>query len=276
MKQHLNEVKRMQQLAGLITESQLNELNEPEKELVDAILGEGINEGKFDPKEILAKLMAVAKKGLLTASIISTVLASCNFGPSTEETIQNRLDQYKTIDSMQLVQKEKDEAFKKDIDSLKQDLKAIEYQVGQQPQQESQLNEVDHLAEVRQLVREVIKESILNEQVDVRALVKIVNDAKRAGQEIAVDGEPINLWVASMGLLRTPGGRHNIYDVAAGDVELTIDGVPVELPAYVAPTPKPKVDTRTPEEIEAAAQAFRDRYGPGGGQDTFFGRRTFD
>jgi len=131
MAQFINEAKRMQQLAGIISESQLNEINEPEKEIVDAILGEGINEGKFDPKEILAKLIAVAKKGLLTATIISTVLASCNFGPSTEETIQNRLDQYKTIDSMELIQKEKDEAFKNKIDSIKKDLKAIEYQAGQ-------------------------------------------------------------------------------------------------------------------------------------------------
>jgi len=141
---------------------------------------------------------------------------------------------------------------------------------------ESQLNEVDRLDEIRNLVKEVIKESTLNEQVDVRSLVKMVNDAKRAGKEIAVDGTPINLWVASMGLLRTPGGRHSIYDVASGDVELTIDGVPVELPAYVAPAPQPKVDTRTPEEKEAALQSWRDRYGPGGGQDTFFGRYTGD
>jgi enoyl reductase-like protein len=130
MSQLINEAKRMQFLAGIITESQINELNEPEKELVDAILGEGINEGKFNPKEILAKLIAVAKKGLLTATVLSTVLASCNFGPSVDETIKNRVEQYKVIDSMELAQKERDEAFKNKIDSLKQDLKAIEYQSG--------------------------------------------------------------------------------------------------------------------------------------------------
>jgi hypothetical protein len=192
MKHNLNEAKRMQQLAGLITESQLSELNEPEKELVDAILGEGINEGKFNPKEILAKLIAVAKKGLLTATVLSTVLASCNFGPSVDETIQNRLDQYKTIDSMALVQKERDEAFKNKIDSLKQDLKAIEYPVTQS-QQES-------LSEIRQLVRETINEMSMgdetifsspdDEEYDMRG------DAERTGQSFFGEDEARALWNA--------------------------------------------------------------------------------
>jgi hypothetical protein len=192
MKHNLNEVKRMQQLAGLITESQLSELNEPEKELVDAILGEGINEGKFNPKEILAKLIAVAKKGLLTATVLSTVLASCNFGPSVDETIQNRLDQYKTIDSMALVQKERDEAFKNKMDSLKQDLKAIEYPVTQS-QQES-------LSEIRQLVRETINEMSMgdetifsspdDEEYDMRG------DAERTGQSFFGEDEARALWNA--------------------------------------------------------------------------------
>jgi hypothetical protein len=137
MTQLIQEVKRFQQLAGIITESQLSEISEPEKKIVDAILDEGINEGKFDPKEILAKLIAVAKKGLLTATIISTVLASCNFSSSTEDTIQRRLDQYKTIDSMELQQKEKDQNFKKEIDSLTQHLNTIAPSTTPTPQQES-------------------------------------------------------------------------------------------------------------------------------------------
>jgi hypothetical protein len=108
----------------------LSELNEPEKELVDAILGEGINEGKFSPKEILAKLITVAKKGLLTATVLSTVLASCNFGPSIDQTIKNRVEQHKVISSMELDQWKRDEAFKDKMNSLKQDLKAVEYQSG--------------------------------------------------------------------------------------------------------------------------------------------------
>jgi hypothetical protein len=147
---------------------------------------------KFNPKEILAKLIAVAKKGLLTATIISTVLASCNFGPSVDETIQNRLDQYKTIDSMALVQKERDEAFKNKIDSLKQDLKAIEYPVTQS-QQES-------LSEIRQLVRETINEMSMgdetifsspdDEEYDMRG------DAERTGQSFFGEDEARALWNA--------------------------------------------------------------------------------
>jgi enoyl reductase-like protein len=192
MAQLINEAKRMQLLAGIITESQINELNEPEKELVDAILGEGINEGKFNPKEILAKLIAVAKKGLLTATVLSTVLASCNFGPSVDETIKNRVEQYKVIDSMELAQKERDEAFKNKMDSLKQDLKAIEYPVTQS-QQES-------LSEIRQLVRETINEMSMgdetifsspdDEEYDMRG------DAERTGQSFFGEDEARALWNA--------------------------------------------------------------------------------
>jgi hypothetical protein len=192
MKHNLNEVKRMQQLAGLITESQLSELNEPEKELVDAILGEGINEGKFNPKEILAKLIAVAKKGLLTATVLSTVLASCNFGPSVDETIKNRVEQHKIINSMELDQWKRDEAFKNKMDSLKQDLKAIEYPVTQS-QQES-------LSEIRQLVRETINEMSMgdetifsspdDEEYDMRG------DAERTGQSFFGEDEARALWNA--------------------------------------------------------------------------------
>lgn len=101
----INEAKRFQQLAGIITEAQsLNELNDAEQEVVDTILGEGINEGKFNPKEILAKLIATAKKGLLTAAIISSVLASCSFPDTTNEYIKDRLDRYETVDSTKVAQ----------------------------------------------------------------------------------------------------------------------------------------------------------------------------
>ena len=39
---------------------------------------------------------------------------------------------------------------------------------------------------------------------------------------------------------------------------------------------KPQPDTRTPEEKAKAQAAFDDRYGPGGGYDTAFGRYTGD
>jgi hypothetical protein len=136
-------------------------------------------------------------------------------------------------------------------------------------------NQQSEALDIRQLVREVIKES-LNEAVDVRALANMINTAKKSGQEITVNGEPVTMWIAFAGKLKTASGSYNLSDVASGNVELTIDGEPVELPAYVAPEPRQSIDTRTPEEKAADEQAWLDRYGPGGGQDTFFGRRTFD
>jgi len=107
MKQYINEAKRMQFLAGIINESQqVNELNDAEKDVVDAILGEGINEGKFNPGEILNKLVSAAKKGLLTVAILSSVLTSCNFDTYTEDNIKDELEKIewnqKQVDSTEL------------------------------------------------------------------------------------------------------------------------------------------------------------------------------
>jgi hypothetical protein len=272
MKQHINEVKRMQHLAGLITESQLSELNEPEKELVDAILGEGINEGKFNPKEILAKLIAVAKKGLLTATIISTVLASCNFGPSVDETIQNRLDQYKTIDSMALVQKERDEAFKNKIDSLKQDLKAIEYPVTQS-QQES-------LSEIRQLVRETINEVIKS---GVREMWADIKDALANARIVTVDDVEIDKAISGAGAVRGIDGK--IYRIQTPEYlsepeRIKIEDANGEMKSPVitlySDTELGAITKRVQDQEDVKRQAWNDRYGPNGGYETRFGRYTGD
>jgi hypothetical protein len=133
MKQYINEAKRMQFLAGIINESQqINELNDAEQDVVDAILGEGINEGKFNPKEILNKLMSIGKKGLLTAAIISSVLSSCNFGPSTDEVIQDALGkaEYGIVDSSDLVvmRDEQTTKWEKALEDLKKDPTSWSYQ----------------------------------------------------------------------------------------------------------------------------------------------------
>ena len=85
MKQQINEIKRMQQLAGIISESQLNEveLSSNEQELVDAVLGE-VNEA-IDLGKILKKVKALASKGLLTVAMASTILASCGTAGSSDE-----------------------------------------------------------------------------------------------------------------------------------------------------------------------------------------------
>jgi len=120
-----------------------------------------------------------------------------------------------------------------------------------------------------------IKEN-LEEGIDLNDLVSKINTAKKAGRDIAINGEPVNMWVASMGLLRTQRGKYSVRDVVAGEVTLTIDGEPVELISYIAPKRELPVDTRSPEEKTKATQNWQDRYGPGGGQDTIMGRRTFD
>ena len=56
--------------------------------------------------------------------------------------------------------------------------------------------------------------------------------------------------------------------------KIVIDGVPAELKPMEPSKPQP--DTRTPEEKAKAQAAFDDRYGPGGGVQTAFGKYTGD
>jgi hypothetical protein len=101
----INEVKRMQLLAGLITESQLNEeeqLDSKEQELVDAVLGD-INEG-IDFDAILKKVKSLANKGLLTAAMASVILSSCG---SSNDTFKREVENAKKIDSLERVQQAK-------------------------------------------------------------------------------------------------------------------------------------------------------------------------
>jgi hypothetical protein len=113
MKTQLNEIKRMQQLAGIISESQLNEveLNSNEQELVDAVLGD-INEA-IDLGKILEKVKLLASKGLLTVAMASTILASCGTAGTSDEIFKRELENTKKVDSIENVQKAK-------IDSISQ------------------------------------------------------------------------------------------------------------------------------------------------------------
>jgi len=117
MKQQINEIKRMQQLAGIISESQLNEveLSSNEQELVDAVLGD-INEA-IDLGKILKKVKALASKGLLTVAMASTILASCGTAGNSDEIFKRELENTKKVDSIENVQKAK-------IDSIAQAIKS--------------------------------------------------------------------------------------------------------------------------------------------------------
>jgi hypothetical protein len=101
----INEVKRMQLLAGLLKENQLNEeeqLDSKEQELVDAVLGD-INEG-IDFDTILKKVKSLANKGLLTAAMASVILSSCG---SSNDTFKREVENAKKIDSLERVQQAK-------------------------------------------------------------------------------------------------------------------------------------------------------------------------
>ena len=118
MKVQINEIKRMQQLAGIINESQLNEveLGSNEQELVDAVLAGEVNEA-IDLGKILKKVKALASKGLLTVAMASTILASCGTAGSSDEIFKRELENTKKVDSIENVQKAK-------IDSIAQALKS--------------------------------------------------------------------------------------------------------------------------------------------------------
>lgn len=130
-----------------------------------------------------------------------------------------------------------------------------------------QLNEVKRM----QQLAGILKESQLNEEIDVRSLVGMINSAKKAGQEIAVNGSPVTMWVAFAGKLKTMDGSYSIDDIIDGNAELTIDGEPVEMPSYVAPSSTPSASP-SPEDVAS----WQDRFGPGGGSDGIMGRYTGD
>jgi hypothetical protein len=95
MAQLISEAKRMQFLAGLITESQMNEntLSSEEQEIVDDIL-EGLNEGMFDKN----KLISYLKKGAITAAVIGSLLASTQLNFNQKKDIVDTVKIEKTVD----------------------------------------------------------------------------------------------------------------------------------------------------------------------------------
>jgi len=113
---------------------------------------------------------------------------------------------------------------------------------------------------VNELAR--IDEAVIN----ITALVKMIDDAQKSGKTLAIDGEPVTMWDAAKKMIKTAKENHSVYDVAGSVVELTVDGQPIELP--LAPERKPSTDTDK--------QSWMDRFGPGGGVDTFAGRYTGD
>ena len=111
---------------------------------------------------------------------------------------------------------------------------------------------------------------------DVSAILKAARAAVEAGKEVTVDGIKIGKVVPGLGRLIPADGSQSlrIMDFVGTPEKIVIDGVPAELKPMEPSKPQP--DTRTPEEKAKAQAAFNDRYGPGGGYDTAFGRYTGD
>ena len=111
---------------------------------------------------------------------------------------------------------------------------------------------------------------------DVSAILKAARAAVEAGKEVTVDGIKIGKVVPGLGRFIPADGSQSlrIMDFVGTPEKIVIDGVPAELKPMEPSKPQP--DTRTPEEKAKAQAAFDDRYGPGGGVDTAFGRYTGD
>jgi hypothetical protein len=111
---------------------------------------------------------------------------------------------------------------------------------------------------------------------DVNAILKAARAAVEAGKEVTVDGIKIGKVVPGLGRFIPADGSQSlkIMDYVGEPEKIVIDGVPATLKPMEPSKPKP--DTRTPEEKAKAQAAFDDRYGPGGGYDTAFGRYTGD
>ena len=111
---------------------------------------------------------------------------------------------------------------------------------------------------------------------DVNAILKAARAAVEAGKEVTVDGIKIGKVVSGLGRFIPADGSPSIriMDYVGEPEKIVIDGVPATLKPMEPSKPQP--DTRTPEEKAKAQAAFNDRYGPGGGYDTAFGRYTGD
>jgi len=132
-------------------------------------------------------------------------------------------------------------------------------------------------SQIRALINEVINEASFS-STDVNAILKAAKTAVEAGKEVTVDGIKIGKVVPAAGAFIPADGSKpypRIRDYYDNIGAIVIDGVPAELKPY-EPKYEPKPDTRTPEEKAKAQAAFDDRYGPGGGYDTAFGRYTGD
>jgi hypothetical protein len=101
-----------------------NQLSPEEQKIVDDVLNAGmLQEGEFDPKKILNKLIQWGKKGVLTAAILSSVLTSCNFDnyidKQIERDLKHNLEQWKNAEEDAESRSQRDSSSFKYTDSYK-------------------------------------------------------------------------------------------------------------------------------------------------------------
>lgn len=121
------------------------------------------------------------------------------------------------------------------------------------------------LKEIQQLqkIAGLITESEINEINDIQVMRK-VDKALKAGQTVTVQGKPVEKISTVTGNMTLKDGGTVVYlDLEDPIADILIDGEAIVL----EPTQPYHPDPRTPEEKEAAKQAWQDRYGPGGGYD---------
>ncbi len=99
---------------GNLMEEQGKELDSKEQELVDAVLDGALNEG-IDINKIIKRVKALASKGLLTAAMASTILASCGTAGSSADMLKREIDNAKKVQDLEHVQQAK-------IDSVTQSM----------------------------------------------------------------------------------------------------------------------------------------------------------
>lgn len=131
-------------------------------------------------------------------------------------------------------------------------------------------------SQLRALVREIVEEAIYS-SADVNGILKAAKAAIDAGKEVTVDGIKISKVVVPAGAFFPEDGGQSlrIKNYIDDPSKIVIDGVPAELNPY-EPKYEPKADTRTPEEKAKEKSDWEDRFGPGGGVQTAFGKYTGD
>ena len=114
-----NEFIRMQKLAGLITEGEYKakieevSLKPEEQEIFDDIVNT-LNEGMFN--DVIEKIKSYAKKGLITAAIIASLLAS----PTFTQAQKNQISDFARTEMSQLPSTSKSEKNSVNINKLNQ------------------------------------------------------------------------------------------------------------------------------------------------------------